>query len=309
MSHERLAADRTEVGPVEAVAAGPLQTVAPRTSCGSGSSRCCRRWSGAFAIRDASVCLTGRRCRASCSCCIPGSRGVICRSSSASAAARPATAVSMSGVLDSSLVNCGATPVAHRPVGRWREMPKIRRVWLGVGLAAALISGATVGVARAGDGDRVIAPGSASLRSTFQGVGSGERVVSMDPNGGQFVTVARTDSKARAADDFFGCENNTWPPSFVYQGVIQGPSDFTSCVNLSHSNWTVCLDYGGPLQACSSGTHWYGAGSWTAWSAAYGCPANRPTRSWRTVLTVVHWSLQGNSSYWANSSGYATLNC
>jgi hypothetical protein len=181
-----------------------------------------------------------------------------------------------------------------------------------VGLAAALISGIMGGVAQAGGGDggdKVVAPGSPSSRSSFQGVGAGEKAVAIDPSGGQFVTVGRSDPNARVADDFFGCENDTWPPSFVYQGVIQGPSDFLGCVNLSHSDWTVCLDYGGPLQACNSGTHWYGAGSWTAWSAAYGCPANRPTRSWRTVLTVVHWSLQGNSSYWSNSSSNATMNC
>jgi hypothetical protein len=124
-----------------------------------------------------------------------------------------------------------------------------------------LISGIMGGVAQAGGGDggdKVVAPGSPSSRSSFQGVGAGEKAVAIDPSGGQFVTVGRSDPNARVADDFFGCENDTWPPSFVYQGVIQGPSDFLGCVNLSHSDWTVCLDYGGPLQACNSGTHWYG---------------------------------------------------
>jgi hypothetical protein len=37
-----------------------------------------------FAIRVGGGCPIVRRCRGSCSCCIPGSRGRICRSSSAS---------------------------------------------------------------------------------------------------------------------------------------------------------------------------------------------------------------------------------
>ena len=53
--------------------------------------------SGGFAIRVASGCRTGRRCRGSCSCCTPGSRGGICRRSSASARGRPASGGWMSG--------------------------------------------------------------------------------------------------------------------------------------------------------------------------------------------------------------------
>jgi hypothetical protein len=61
-----------------------------RTSCGSWSSRCCRRGSGASAIRAASVCPTGGCSRGSCSFCTRGSPGSTCRPSSASAPASPA---------------------------------------------------------------------------------------------------------------------------------------------------------------------------------------------------------------------------
>ena len=68
-----------------------------RTRCGSGSSRCCRRWSGASGSRVASGGRIGRPCRGSCSCCTRGSPGGTCRSSSASAPARPAIGAWMSG--------------------------------------------------------------------------------------------------------------------------------------------------------------------------------------------------------------------
>lgn len=55
-----------------------------RTTCGSWSSRSCRRRSGAFAIRAVGGCPNGRRCTGSCSCCTPGSRGRTCRASWAS---------------------------------------------------------------------------------------------------------------------------------------------------------------------------------------------------------------------------------
>src|SRR5207247_108820 len=54
-----------------------------RMSCGSCSSRCCRRRSGGFAIPVGSVWMTGWRCRGSCSFCTPGSPGSTCRASSA----------------------------------------------------------------------------------------------------------------------------------------------------------------------------------------------------------------------------------
>ena len=75
-------------------------------SCGSGSSRYCRRSSGGFAIRVASGFVTGGRCRGSCLCCTRGSRGGICRSSLVSVAARPATAASMSGSVLASGSGC-----------------------------------------------------------------------------------------------------------------------------------------------------------------------------------------------------------
>jgi transposase len=74
-----------------------LRRGSSRIRPGSGSSPYCRRWSGASAFRVASAFLTGRRCRGFCSSCTHGSPGGICRSSSASARARPATGALKSG--------------------------------------------------------------------------------------------------------------------------------------------------------------------------------------------------------------------
>ncbi len=65
-------------------------------SRGSWSSRCCRRGSGRVQV-DASAFLTGRRCRGSCSCSIPGSPGGTCRRSSGLVRASPVGGGLMSG--------------------------------------------------------------------------------------------------------------------------------------------------------------------------------------------------------------------
>ncbi|RDI73954.1 hypothetical protein Gocc_2518 [Gaiella occulta] len=114
---------------------------------------------------------------------------------------------------------------------------------------------------------------------------------------------------APAASEVFGCHTDTWAPSFVFNGVLQGPIDFTACINIAWTDASVCLDYGGPLQACST-TRRYGNVVWTAWSGAYGCPANRPIRSWRTVGALIHFhSVGGHDSYWGTSSPYRMINC
>jgi len=82
-----------------------------RMSCGSCSSRCCRRSSGAFAIPVAGASTTDWHCRGSCLCCTPGSLGSICRSSSALARASPVARVG----------GRGALPRVQAADHRWRQ--------------------------------------------------------------------------------------------------------------------------------------------------------------------------------------------
>jgi hypothetical protein len=98
------------------------------------SSRCCLGGSGVFAIRVASGCPIGRRCRGSCSCCRQESRGGICRWSLASARGRPVTAVWTSGstrACGSGCTRCCSLGCERRARssgrGRWPTRARCRR--------------------------------------------------------------------------------------------------------------------------------------------------------------------------------------